>query len=104
MKQASIMEQEVSLRIRGEITQAWYAFEAEKKKVAQYRSGVLDEARNVLDGVVYMYKRGETGILDVLIAQRSYSQVYQDYLETMKSYVSSLVALEKSCGIWDIHF
>ena len=104
IEQNSILEQEAYLRVQGEITQAWYVFVAEKKKVAQYRSGVLDEARKVLDGTTYMYKRGETGILDVLIAQRSYNQVHQDYLETMKSYVSSLVALEKSCGIWDIHF
>lgn len=104
MAQASIMEQETRLRIRSEITQAWYAFEAERKKVAQYQSGVLEEARKVLDGMVYKYKRGETNILDVLIAQRSYNQVHQDYLETMKGYVSSLAALEKSCGIWDIHF
>ena len=104
IEQTSIMEQEAYLRVRSEITQAWYAFEAEKKKVAQYQSGVLEEARRVLDGTTYMYKRGETGILDVLIAQRSYNEVHQDYLETMKSYVSSLVALEKACGIWDIHF
>lgn len=104
MAQASIMEQETCLHVRSEITQAWYAFEAEKQKVAQYQSGVLEEARKVLDGTVYKYKRGETGILDVLMAQRSYNQVHQDYLETMKGYVSSLVALEKSCGIWDIHF
>lgn len=104
MTQASIMEQETGLRVQSEITQAWYVFEAEKKKVTQYQSGILEEARKVLDGTVYKYKRGETGILDVLIAQRSYNQVHQDYLETMKGYVSSLVTLEKSCGIWDIHF
>lgn len=104
MEQSSIMEREAQLRVRGKITQAWYAFEAERKKVAQYRSGVLDQARRVLEGTTYMYRRGETGILDVLIAQRSYNQVTQDFLETMKSYVSALVALEKSCGIWDIQF
>ena len=104
IEQASIQEEEVCLRVRKDITQAWYAFEAEKKKVSQYRSGVLEDARKVLEGTVYMYKRGESGILDVLIAQRSYNQVQQDYLETMKSYASSLIALEKSCGMWDIWF
>lgn len=104
IEQAAVRKQETTLQVQANITQAWYAFEAEKKKVALFRTGVLDDARKVLDGTVYMYHRGESGILDVLIAQRSYNQVQQDYLETMKSYVSSLVALEKSCGIWDIHF
>ncbi len=104
MEQASIMKQETSLQVQSEVTQAWYAFEAEKKKVKQYESGILEEARKVLEGMVYKYKRGESNIQDVLIAQRSYNQVHQDYLETMKGYVSSLVTLEKSCGMWDIHF
>ncbi|MDE7141516.1 MAG: TolC family protein, partial [Muribaculaceae bacterium] len=104
IEQASVMEREAGLRVQSGITQAWYSFEAQRKKVARYQSGVLDDARKVLDGTVYMYQRGETGILDVLIAQRSYNQTHQDYLETMKGYVSALVSLEKACGIWDIRF
>ena len=50
------------------------------------------------------YKRGETSILDVLVAQRTYNEVQQEYLETMKGYAASLVALERACGIWDICF
>lgn len=102
--QASLIEQETALRVQSEITQAWFAFEAEGKKVAQYQGGVLEESRKVLDGMVYKYKRGETNILDVLIARRSYNEIQQGYLETMTGYASSLVALEKSCGIWDIYF
>lgn len=104
IEQASIMAKEATLKVQAEITQAWFVFEAEKKKVAQYKSGVLEEARKVLDGMVYKYKRGEYNMSDVLIAQRSYNEVHQNFLETMKGYISSLVALEKVCGIWDIHF
>lgn len=104
IEQASVMAKETALKVQAEITQAWFVFEAEKKKLAQYKSGVLEEARKVLDGMVYKYKRGESNMPDVLIAQRSYNEVQQDFLETMKGYISSLVALEKACGIWDIHF
>ncbi|WP_102409367.1 TolC family protein [Parabacteroides bouchesdurhonensis] len=102
--QAAIMQKNVELQIQAEVTQAWFVFEAEKKKVTQYKSGVLEESQKVLDGMVYKYKRGEATILDVLIAQRSYNEVQQNYLETMKGYMSALVTLERSCGIWDIHF
>ena len=47
---------------------------------------------------------GENNILDVLVAQRNYHEVQQEYLETMKGYAVSLVELEKACGIWDIRF
>ncbi|MCD8268430.1 MAG: TolC family protein [Parabacteroides sp.] len=57
------------------ICQAYYYFEAAKKQVAHYRSGLLDESKKVLDGMVYTYRRGESSILDVLIAQRTYNEV-----------------------------
>lgn len=102
--QSEILEKEMELQIQADISQAWFKYEAEKKKVAQYKTGVLGDSQKVLDGMVYKYKRGETNILDVLVAQRTYNEVRQEYLETMKGYVASLVELEKVCGIWDINF
>lgn len=102
--QSEVRERDMELQIQAEIHQAWYNYEAEKKKVFQYKAGVLEDSRKVLDGMVYKYKRGETNILDVLVAQRTYNEVQQGYLETMKGYVTSLVELERACGIWDICF
>lgn len=92
------------LQIRSEVSQAFYHYEAVKKQVNQYESGLLEESKKVLDGMVYRYKRGETNILEVLIAQRSYNEVQEQYLETMKTCGSSLVNLERVCGVWDIDF
>ena len=103
-EQANIGFKNVELQVLAEIRQSWFGFEAERKKVAQYRTGILDESRKVLDGMVYKYKRGEATVLDVLVSQRTYNEVCQDYLETMKGYVSALVTLERACGFWDIHF
>lgn len=103
-EQAGIGYKDVELQVLSEIRQSWFGFEAASKKVAQYQTGILEESRKVLDGMVYKYKRGEATVLDVLVSQRTYNEVCQDYLETMKGYVSSLVVLERSCGFWDIHF
>lgn len=81
--QSEIMERDMELQIQTEITQAWFNYEAEKKKIAQYKAGVLEDSQKVLDGMVYKYKRGETSILDVLVAQRTYNEVQQEYLETI---------------------
>lgn len=102
--QSEVRERDMELQIQAEVHQAWYNYEAEKKKVFQYRAGVLEDSRKVLDGMVYKYKRGETNILDVLVAQRTYNEVQQGYLETMKGYAASLVELERACGIWDLCF
>lgn len=102
IEQAGIRRQNMELQVQTEISQAWYNFEAEKKKLNQYRTGMLEESQRVLDGMVYRYRRGESSILDVLIAQRTHNEVRQQYLETMKGYASALVELEKACGIWDV--
>lgn len=104
VKQSKIQQQSTELQVQSEISQAFFYFEAAKKKVKQYQSGLLDESRKVLDGMLYKYKRGETSIMEVLIAERTYNEVHEQYLETMKGYVSSLVNLQKTCGIWDIEF
>lgn len=104
MEQAKVQKESTELQVQAEISQAFFSFEAAKKKVRQYQLGLLDESRKILDGMVYQYKRGETNITEVLIAQRTYNEVQEQYLETMKEYASSLVNLQKNCGIWDIDF
>ena len=92
------------LQMQTEVSQAFFQYEAIKKQVKQYESGLLEDSKKVLEGILYMYARGETSILDVLIAQRTYNEVQEQYLETMKGHASALVDLEKTCGIWDIDF
>ena len=104
IQQNQIRRENREMATQVEVSQAYFVYEAAKKQVEQYLSGLLDEAKEVLEGTVYKYKRGETSILEVLIAQRTYNDVQEQYLESIKSYGSALVNLEYTCGIWDIHF
>jgi len=105
LKEKAEMEQRsMELQIQTEISQAYFYYEGAKKQVRQFESGLIEDSQKVLEGTVYAYQRGETNILEVLIAQRSYNEIREEYLETIKEYVSTLINLEKSCGIWDIEF
>lgn len=104
IEQAKIQEQNIALQIQTDISQAFFQFEASRKKSEQYQTGLLDDAKKILDGMVYKYKRGESDMTDVLLAQRAYNEAQEQYWETMKEFASSLVALQKACGIWDIYF
>lgn len=104
IEQTKLQQESTQVQIEAEIYQAFFHFEAAKKKVKQYKTGLLEDSGKVLEGMVYKYKRGETDIMDVLIAQRTYNEVQEQYLETMKGYISALVNLQKTCGIWDIEF
>ena len=63
---------------------------------------MLQQAKEVLDGKIYSYNRGEVSLLEILNAQRTYDDVQAQYIETLYNYNAALVELEKSAGMWDI--
>jgi cobalt-zinc-cadmium efflux system outer membrane protein len=65
---------------------------------------LLENAQSVRKGKIYSYNRGETSLLEVLNAQRTYNDIQQSYYETLFNRAVALVALEKAAGIWDISF
>lgn len=102
ISQTDLNERSVQLQIEAEIKQAWYNLEAQLKKKEQFNTGLLVEAKNILEGMVYKYKRGETNILDVLIARRTYNEIQIAHIKTKYEYITALIDLERSCGIWNI--
>jgi len=104
VKQADVQYQAVELQIAVEVTQAYNQYKAAQRKVQQFDLQLLQQSQKVLDGKIYSYKRGATSLLEVLNAQRTYNEIQLNYYETLLSYSSSLVELERSAGIWDINF
>lgn len=102
IKQSEVLYNEVELQIQTEVTQAYMNYQATRKQVSQFRTGMLDEAKKVLDGKIYSYQRGETSLLEVLNAQKTYNDVQQSYYQTLYNCASSLIELERAAGIWDI--
>jgi outer membrane protein TolC len=60
-------------------------------------------ASDVLNGKIYSYQRGETSLLEVLNAQRTFNEIQSAYYEALFNRAAALVNLEKSAGIWDIN-
>lgn len=103
-QQAEAQYQQIELQIQQEITQAYFNYLALQKQVQQFNNGLLTEAKAVLDGKIYSYQRGETSLLEVLNAQRTYNEIQQSYYQTLYNYAAALVELERAAGIWDINF
>ncbi|MBL7736946.1 MAG: TolC family protein [Chitinophagaceae bacterium] len=104
MMQAGQLYKQTELTIQTEVTQAFYNYEATQKQVLQFNTGLLAEAKAILDGKIYSYHRGETSLLEVLDAQRTYNEVQQNYYQTLYNHAAALVELERVVGIWDINF
>ncbi|MCS6819739.1 MAG: TolC family protein [Chitinophagales bacterium] len=102
--QAEAQYRQVELQIQNEVTQAYFNYMALKKQVQQFNNGLLSDAKAVLEGKIYSYQRGETSLLEVLNAQRTYNDVQQSYYQTLYNYAAALVELERAAGIWDINF
>ncbi|MDR2810084.1 MAG: TolC family protein [Tannerellaceae bacterium] len=92
----------VELQIGSEVMQAYSRYQTACRQVEQFRTGMLDEAETILKKKVYSYERGETNILEVLNAQRTYNDVQVSYNETLYNCASALIELERACGVWDI--
>lgn len=104
IKQAEQQYKLAEATIQAEVTQAFYNYEATQKQVAQFNTGLLTEAKAILEGKIYSYQRGETSLLEVLDAQRTYNEVQQSYYQTLFNHGAALVELERAAGIWDINF
>lgn len=102
IRQSALQYEQVLLQIQTEVTQAYLNYKAIEKQAFQFRSGLLSEAEKVLTGKIYSYKRGETSLLEVLNAQRTYNEVQQNYYQILFGYAAALITLERSAGIWDI--
>lgn len=102
--QADLLYQQVELQIQNEIIRAYYQYIAAQKQVQQFDNGLLLEAKAVLDGKSYSYQRGETNLLEVLDAQRTYIEIQESYYQALHNQAARLVELERAAGIWDIDF
>jgi cobalt-zinc-cadmium efflux system outer membrane protein len=92
----------VELQITAEVTQAYYLYSAKEKQMEQYEQGLVANAEKILQGRIYSYQRGESGLIEVLNAQRTYNDLRKEYYETLNDYSSALVELERSAAIWDL--
>jgi len=104
MVQTEQLYKQTELTIQTEVTQAFFNYQAMQKQVLQFDTGLLAEAKAILDGKIYSYQRGETSLLEVLDAQRTYNEIQQNYYETLYNHAVALVELERAVGIWDINF
>ena len=70
--------------------------------VEQFNTGMLEDAESILEKIVYSYEQGETGIFEVLNAQRTYNDVQISYNETLFNCAVALVELERIFGAWNV--
>ncbi|MFH0842256.1 MAG: TolC family protein [Bacteroidota bacterium] len=100
--QSNTLYAQTELQITSEVIQAYNDFIAQDRKIQQFNRGLPDDANKILQGRIYSYQRGESGLIDVLNARRTYTELQLNYLEAMFDYTAALIELERAAGIWDL--
>ncbi|MDL2222040.1 TolC family protein [Parabacteroides sp. OttesenSCG-928-N08] len=101
-QQAEMQQQQVELQIHNEVMQSFLRYQSMAEQVKRYEEKLLADARKVIDGKIFSYRRGEVSLLEVLDAQRTYNEVQEQYIERLYNFWGALVELERAAGIWDI--
>jgi cobalt-zinc-cadmium efflux system outer membrane protein len=101
-KKSNTIYEQTELQITAEVVQAYNNYLAQDRKIGQFDRGLVNDAYKILQGRVYSYQHGESGLIDVLNAQRTYTELQLNYLEAMFEYTAALIELERAAGIWDL--
>lgn len=96
--------QELEISARMQIKAAYQNYLTKQSQISGFQKGMLNQAKEVYQGVHYSYLRGASSLLEVLEAQRTYNETQISYADTLLQYAISLVELERAVGIWDIDF
>lgn len=104
IRQQEAVYRQTLLQVQTEVITAWISYLGAGRQRQQFDNGLLQEAKRVLEGRRYSYQRGETSLLEVLNAQRTYNEVQQQYDETIYRHAAALVELERAAAMWDIQF
>lgn len=104
IQQTEELYRQAELQIENEIKQSLQYYNASCKQIDNFDKGLLENALSVKKGKVYSYERGETSLLEVLNAQRTYNEIQTAYYDALYNRAAALIELEKAAGIWDIDF
>jgi cobalt-zinc-cadmium efflux system outer membrane protein len=104
VEQADMEYKAMELEVKRDISRAFFAYESLQRQVAQYENGMLDDAQRIFEGAMFAYRNGELRLLEVLIAQQTFNEVRENYIEMLFNYASSIVELNRVSGMWEVEF
>ncbi len=76
---------QLELALQDRLTPVYERYANAFHQVARYRTKILPAAQESLDLTRQLYQGGETGFVNLLLAQRTYSQTNLNYLESLRA-------------------
>jgi cobalt-zinc-cadmium efflux system outer membrane protein len=104
IRQAELNYEQAEIEIRTAVVQSHNQYTALLAQVRHFDKGLLQQAKEIIDGKTYSYHRGETSLHELLEARRTYDDLRATYAETLTETFAALARLERQAAIWDIDF
>jgi cobalt-zinc-cadmium efflux system outer membrane protein len=102
IEQSHAYYEETVHQITSEVFQAFNNYVALKKRVDYFQPGLIEDAGRILQGRILSFRNGETGLVDVLNARRTYTELQLSHIHALYEYTVALIELERAAGIWDL--
>ncbi len=98
LRQAENDQARLRLDVAQEVQTALASYESAQRLRQTFESGYLDDANITLAAAESSYRAGAASLIELLDAERTYTETQTDYLDALFALQSSLAALEKAIG------
>ncbi|MDO4948783.1 MAG: TolC family protein [Bacteroidales bacterium] len=86
-------------QIRTEVTQAYNSYHTALTIARQLTDESLHHATTILRNRTFAYTQGETRLIEVIEARRTYQNSYQAYYEALLNVAIAQIEMERACGM-----
>lgn len=87
------------LQIRNEVKQAYNNYNASARIASRYSTSIIEQASTILKNRTYGYRQGESSLLEVLEAQRTYTDMLKSYEEAVFNALEAEVEISRATGL-----
>jgi len=96
--QAMLELQHTRIALEADVRSAWALYQSALDTAQQYQSGMLEDARRVLDGMQFSYQNGAASLLELMSAQHDMDETVLEALTAQTELARAIIQLQLSSG------
>ena len=100
--QAELQRSAAELRVAAEVRAALARYDAARDRLAEYDATLLADNDRLLEMARYAFAQGASRLIELLAAQRTWTDTYIAYETALADHAHALIALETAAGTWDL--
>jgi len=96
--QAMLELQHTRIALEADVRSAWALYQSALDTAQQYQSGMLEDARRVLDGMQLSYQNGAASLLELMSAQHDMDEAILEALTAQSELARAIIQLQLNTG------